>query len=834
MSREEGAALLLRRAKHLRVLPTQDRHPILVQATPADRALATDLVTALDGLPLALDQAGAYLEETGCSIADYLQRYAQNRVPLLARRGAAAGAHPTSVAATLLLAVEQVQQVHRAAKDLLWLCSFLHSEAIPEELLSIGAPHLGPVLSPVVSDSLEFDLLLAALRRFSLVTRYPETHTLALHRLVQMVLRDQMDPATTRLWSERAIRAVNAAFPPVEFATWAQAERCLPHALACLALLERRGNAPPETIELLYKTGSYLLARGRYREAESLLVQAVTLAEAQYGAEQAAMVPLLVQLGMLRRHQARYDQAAALLHRALSLGEQHLGPNHPQIAKTLGELAELYWLQGNYTLAAQFGQRALALVEQQRGPEHPETAAALNSLATFRNEQGRYAEAEVLCRRALDIFERQLGPTHPQTAETLDNLAHVALDRGNVEQAAPIFQQVLTLREQLLGPEHPLTARSLNNLALAYYKQAHYNKALTMLLRALEISEQQLGPDHPETALCLHNLATVYRVQERFAEALPLYTRALAVDERLLGPNHPMLAFPLNQLALLYCATEEYEQAEVNGERALRLRRTQLGADHPLTAISLATLATIYRAQGKEAEALMLSQQALAIYERSLGPDHPSTLQVRKDADGGEHATCSPSVCSVLDSSERVEQVRSVLNSSEHQEQVRSVLDSDANRCTEPAPTQESSLVTAFAGVPDRRSAQGQRHPLPAVLMLLTAALLSDAKTLRGVARWGRSQPPEVVQSLGFKGASTPALSTLHTALKSLEKEAFEQVLETWIQQVLGNEREVFINQNWLVESFHKSTLPGARVIEGYPYEMKQMLRHRGLNCPDS
>src|SRR5581483_2737822 len=43
---------------------------------------ATNLVIALDGFPLALDQAGAYIEETGCNFGDYLQLYEQHRKTL--------------------------------------------------------------------------------------------------------------------------------------------------------------------------------------------------------------------------------------------------------------------------------------------------------------------------------------------------------------------------------------------------------------------------------------------------------------------------------------------------------------------------------------------------------------------------------------------------------------------------------------------------------------------------------------------------------------------------------------------------------------------------------
>jgi len=67
MRLEEGVLLLLRRAKVLAL------EALLDQAPEADRVAAEDIVKALGGLPLALDQAGAYIEETGCSVAVYME-----------------------------------------------------------------------------------------------------------------------------------------------------------------------------------------------------------------------------------------------------------------------------------------------------------------------------------------------------------------------------------------------------------------------------------------------------------------------------------------------------------------------------------------------------------------------------------------------------------------------------------------------------------------------------------------------------------------------------------------------------------------------------------------
>jgi tetratricopeptide (TPR) repeat protein/DNA-binding XRE family transcriptional regulator len=812
MSHEEGSALVARRVKRLH-FPGAANGQSKAALSPDEAAAASSLVKLLEGLPLALDQAGAYMEETGCSVADYLQRYLQSRQPLLARRGIAAAHHPASVTTTVRLALEQVGELDSAAADLLKVCAFLQPEAIPEELLVTGAAFWGPVLEAVAPAPAQLDQALAVLRRFSLVSRYAEAHTLAVHRLVQAVIQDDLDPATRKLWSERVLRAVNAAMPQGDFGTWPESERLLPHAILCVARLEQGDEVLPEATDVLSKAGTYLVERGRYLEAEPLLLQAVACCEAQHGTEHPTLIPLLLKMGTLQKSLAKYGQAETNLLRALSLAERV--PEDPQMSKALGELADLFWQQGKVAEAAWFGQRALVIVERQWGPGHPETANSLANLATYQREKGEYAQAEGFFLRALAICEQQLGEEHPQTTETRTNFALLALAQGHLELARQVFQRVLALRERIFGPNHPETAHSLNNLALVFFKQGHYAEALPLFLRALEIKEQQLGPEHPQTAMGMNNLAALYREQGHYAVALPLFLRALALQEQQPGPTSPLLGYPLNNLALLYRATGEYEQAEAAGERALCLREQQWGGDHPLTATSLSTLASVYHAQGKLEQARLLYQRAWVVCEQRLGPSHPRTLQARQDAVsiGENQAVLSPHGYSVLSAS---------INGC-------SVLDRSLDQGAKPQASQIPSLVAAFARVPDQRSAQGQRHPMAAVLAQLTAALLSDAKTLRAVARWGRCQGPEVVQALGFRGNRTPAVSTLHAALKNLEGAAYEAALVSWVQQMLADKEQGQVSLEPGRSRRHDEELPGAGIIAAYDRETKRVLLYQAL-----
>lgn len=163
----------------------------------------------MDGLPLALDQAASYIEETDCGLRGYAERYQQRKLALLSRRGGCCPDHPESIAATWSLSLEKIARTHPAAAELLRLCAFLHPDAIAEEMLREGCYELTPHLHLLATDPFELDAAIGTLTKFSLVRRNPEGRFLSLHRLVQTVLREQMDEETHGLWVERAGRCTS-------------------------------------------------------------------------------------------------------------------------------------------------------------------------------------------------------------------------------------------------------------------------------------------------------------------------------------------------------------------------------------------------------------------------------------------------------------------------------------------------------------------------------------------------------------------------------------------------------------------------------------------------
>jgi hypothetical protein len=124
-------------------------------------------------------------------------------------------------------------------------------------------------------------------------------------------------------------------------------------------------------------------------------------------------------------------------------------------------------------------------------------------------------------------------------------------------------------------------------------------------------------------------------------------------------------------------------------------------------------------------------------------------------------------------------------------------------------------LLAAFAAVPDPRSRHGRRHPLPAILALAAAAMLSGARSLYAIAQWGRVQPPEVVAALGFTRERTPAVSTLHLVFRDLDAAAFEAALGRWARANLGAEEAIALDGKGL-RGIHGEELPGVRLVAAY------------------
>jgi tetratricopeptide (TPR) repeat protein len=133
-----------------------------------------------------------------------------------------------------------------------------------------------------------------------------------------------------------------------------------------------------------------------------------------------------------RALQAIHDLAGAesLLRQALALAERPPGPDPAKIAAILNNLATALEGEEKYPEAESCFRRSLELCEKNFGASDPRTAMALDNLAGALEEQGELSGAEPLLERALSIAQKSLGAADPTTETIRKDLIDLRIARN--------------------------------------------------------------------------------------------------------------------------------------------------------------------------------------------------------------------------------------------------------------------------------------------------------------------------------------------------------------------------------------------------------------------
>jgi Tetratricopeptide repeat len=488
------------------VLGTEVAADFLVGRTgDAAGQAARELAVELGGLPLALEQAAAYMQASSTSLARYLELFRARQADLLAR-GEAAG-HRQHVAATLGLALARLEGDAPAAAGLLRLLAFLAPEPAPLGLLLAGqdaAQRLGAetagAIGPLLGDPVAAGDAVAALRRYSLAAPTGDG-LVQVHRLVQAVTRAQLTTAQAAQWKQAAAALVEAAIPAdgEPPAAWPTCALLLPHARAVLDLTS---DGTWQAAQALGYSGSYKAARDLFT-----LIANAHQDSRDYGPEHPrtleARAHVAYWAGAAGDVAGARDQFAALL----PIHEQILGSDHPETLIVRANLAAWTGRAGDVAGARDQYAVLLPIYEQILGPEHPNTLITRYSLASWTGRAGDAAGARDQYIALLPVVEQILGPDHPETLIVRANLALWTGQAGDAAGARDQYIALLPIREQILGPEHPNTLTTRANLAYWTGQAGDAAGARDQYIALLPIREQIQGPDHPDTLTDRANLA---------------------------------------------------------------------------------------------------------------------------------------------------------------------------------------------------------------------------------------------------------------------------------------------------------------------------------------
>jgi tetratricopeptide (TPR) repeat protein len=624
----------------IEVWPSQTGADYLIERTGChdESSAALALSDMLGGLPLAHEQAAAYCERVGTSLAEYAKRFSEKPGIFLddARAAPEQYRNGLTVAKTFALAIDEADKDRPGAELLIVYASLLASEPIPLFLLSEIKGQPGDKFHTAIEQE-GLDEAIAALRAFALIERESisderqpkiRTDSVNLHRLVRKIAMTRLAPAQNERMRGELIAAMLAVYPKEVLndpSVWARARRLDPHGMALV------GDAVslPSGFEILSAELLTLLLAYRHAapssavEAPALAERALKLRQDKLSETHPDTVSSLVDLAWVLRDSGDLLRSETLARHAVEISEKIFGPNDIKTASSLNTLALTLHERGKLNDAKVLFERDLAISQKELGEQDKETAVSHKSLAQLLHDLDDLSGAREHYERALSIFETVSGAAHPDVATSACDLASVLRDQGRFAEALPLYERALRIAQSELGPTHPVTGTILHNMGRLMQAQEKFDEALSLYRRTLDIFGQKLRAHNPETQTLIDDLGGLLHDLERFDEALPLYQRALSETERNFGADHPETATALNNLGRLLDDQGELEKALPLYRRALKILEQR--ADGPETGLVLSNLGLLLHRLNKLGEALPIYQRALKISEQHLGVDHEET-----------------------------------------------------------------------------------------------------------------------------------------------------------------------------------------------------------------
>lgn len=498
-------------------LALEDAVQFLMRRTSStDSAAAARIASSFDCLPLALEQAAAYIPKSRINLCDYEHLLEKHRPELLDEQSPFTD-YPESVYSALSLNIDRAYENSSHVTMLLAFVAYLNPTAIPRELVKSAMRDCYQQIGETFNDFI-FNRLISEISEVSLIVA--DTTAISTHPLVQAFMRDHMGAEHRAEWPGFVLNSLAFAFPEDvdDSSTWPTCDSLINHVTSAMELSDFQ-SWDDEWIRSLYtNAGSYLHARGRDNIAIKLLEKALANTVAEFG------------------------------------------EHHPLVALASNNLLNALDEIGHSDEALKLGERAIGILtnsEERRKKFAVELGKVYSNMGRIYMHRSRdFKTARFYIDRALEIHLEILGNKHHTTAIDLNNLGTVdreeaiwaskigVLEEANIKwrSAYNHFYQAVAIHRTALSSSDYRLAIALFNLGQSTNNLTRFDEAEGYLREAVRINEiLKDGSKGSDQIDALVGLGHTLQALENPREAITYFDRATEIAGRLFGPESPQV-----------------------------------------------------------------------------------------------------------------------------------------------------------------------------------------------------------------------------------------------------------------------------------------------------
>jgi tetratricopeptide (TPR) repeat protein len=519
--------------------PKESTNFLLTRTGLTDDKAASDLANELGHLPLALEQAGAYIEAKNISVASYLELFKRDQRVLLKQLSSLTG-YANTIETTWNISFNEVNRENPASIELLKICAFLSPEPIQSFIFVRGANFLPERLQQLAQNPFFLDYSMSLLRKYSLIERTGDQFTI--HRLLQLAIKEQLNAEEKKYWIKVALSILDESFP-IDFKdskTSNIARLLMEHVKEAVINATAEGVEPEQTVSLIVRVGRVYLERKEYRLAKETFHNALYLTNKLRESVETRLtkIKLFEYLGQLSLETNQLNTAKEFFEKALNISIEVFGEHHPNVVYGLNNIGNVLSNLGDFQKAREYFEKALIISSETLGSRHPNVVYSLNNIGNVLSNLGDFQKAREYFEKALSISIDILGSHHPDVARTLNNLSFVYLKLNDSKRAKEYSEKALAIIEKAFGPDHPEIAANLHSIGKLHIWSRDYHTAQAYLDRALRIYEGNIPQNTLAIAEALVDKGNLLRIQNDISSSRSCYERALIIYEAELGNEH--------------------------------------------------------------------------------------------------------------------------------------------------------------------------------------------------------------------------------------------------------------------------------------------------------
>lgn len=519
-----------------------------------------ELANILGYLPLALSQAGSYIESTSITVAEYLSLYQTEKDNLLSTNTISTLDLHKPVYVTWDLAIKSIQakspdNFHKI-EQILYFISCCYPEDIPKILLE-------EYLKCITNNNAKYELsqLLLALSEQSLIRIHNDA--ISIHRLVHQWIKKNAEHYDQEVILKNGISAIKSVYPSKNNKNLEDINfirKLLPHMEVLLSNINN--NTTQNDLSCLLEIlGDAQLVLGNYARSKQLFKLVLSSKEDMFGQKHIKIADTLVQLGVTEAKLGNYHTSKKLLKRALSINIQHFNQNTMQVINNRYQLASVYRSLGKFHKSKTLLEQALHSSQEHFGHNHVITANILHQLGSLHVQLNEYAKSENILNQALSIKQNILGNGHIDTAQTLFQLGSTYNYLGKYNDSKKLLTQALQIHQTYFGADHIETIYILHKLGITEIFLGNYNASRALLENTMQKKINLFEPSHPEMAYTLHQLAYLYIYFGEYSQSIKYFQDATNIKSQYFSNTHLTTIYSMHQLGNVHVLMGNYDQA---------------------------------------------------------------------------------------------------------------------------------------------------------------------------------------------------------------------------------------------------------------------------------